>query len=81
MQSIIFWNEINLRKKDKGLPEAVGTNCLVYWRDRKGPHVETARWLGECFVQGNLYIHPRTGMLWCNAAYLAPLGANGKPAI
>lgn len=72
MQSIIKWQEVNLRKKDPGLPTEKGICCLVRWKDGKKIRTETATWEGKYFVRRNTYMRagedyicPKTGVLWC----------------
>lgn len=65
MQSIINWREVNLRKKDPGLPTDTGIGCLVRWKDGNVIRTKTATWWDKYFISGNEYIHPKTGMLWC----------------
>lgn len=70
-QSVIHWNEINMRAKVKNLP-APRTRCLICI---PGKLLETALFFNSSpgnpfFLRGNEVIKPVTGMLWIPASQI-----------
>lgn len=58
----IVWNEINLRKQEKNLPER-NTQCLLLMDGG----IEKATFNGLCFVASGLQMKAKTGVLWAPA--------------
>lgn len=61
MVTIIHWNQVNMRTKEKNLPRE-GQECLIFI---PGKQLETARFVMPCgrprFLRGNELIQPVSG--------------------
>ncbi len=59
----IIWNEINLRKQEKSLPER-NTKCLLLM---DGGSIERAYFNGLSFTAPGMQLKAKTGVLWAPA--------------